>query len=350
MAGDAEQTVSEGLRTQRQRASIYDVAKRAGVSHMTVSRVLNGHPNIRETTRQRVEQAMDEMNYTRNSIARALATSKAMRIGLLVDGPFQFGPSNTMRALEHAAHEYGYSVSSFTIGDGEKPLFDEGLRELKMQGVDGLCVIAPRLASLDTLRRNPTGIPTLAIKAEGDPDLLTAAVDQRAGTAAAMQHLIDLGHKNIVHLAGPLDWHDARVRAEAWQAFLLEAGLHSRSPVVGDWSGDSGYEFGRSYSFDEVTAVFASNDQMALGVMHGLAERGIQVPDEVSVIGFDDVPEARHYLPPLTTVRQDFTALGKSAIAQLVAVIQDDALVADPLIEPTLVVRRSTGPARTTSS
>lgn len=347
---DRDQTQDPGATAgsygKRQRASIYDVAKRAGVSHMTVSRVLNGHPNIRESTRQRVEQAIEEMNYTRNSIARALATSRAMRIGVLVDGPFHFGPSSTLRALERSAHEHGYSVSSYTIGDDENQLFSEGLLELVTQGVDGVCVIAPRLSSLDILRKNPSGLPALVIKADGDPDLLTTAVDQRGGTASAVRHLMDLGHRDIVHLAGPLDWHDARVRAEAWHATLAGAGLPTGSPMIGDWSADSGHEFGRTQSFDEVTAVFASNDQMALGIIHGLAERGIRVPEDVSVVGFDDVPEARHYSPPLTTVRQDFAALGQSAISQLMAVIRGEGISSSSLIKANLVVRNSTGPVR----
>src|SRR5690606_19327251 len=139
----------------------------------------------------------------------------------------------------------------------------------------------------------------------------TVSVDQRAGSAMAVRHLIELDHRHILHLAGPLDWFDARARADAWREALREAGLPLREPEIGDWSSDSGYAYGRSVELGEATAIFASNDQMALGVVHGLAERGIRVPDDVSVIGFDDLPDARHFLPPLTTVRQDFDELGR---------------------------------------
>src|SRR5918994_1025001 len=193
-----------------QRPSIYDVAKQAGVSHMTVSRVLNGHPNIRESTRERVLQAIDEMNYTRSSIARALATRRAMRIGVLVDSPVQWGPNSTLRAIEGAARDAGYAISAFSISDDEESQIDTGVVELVTQGVDALCVIAPRASSLDMLRQQSTGLPTLVIKAEPDPEMHTAAVDQRAGAMAAVMHLIELGHRSIVHLSGPLDWYDAR--------------------------------------------------------------------------------------------------------------------------------------------
>lgn len=326
------------------RANIYDVAERAGVSHMTVSRVLNGHPNIRETTRERVLKAIEEMNYTRSSIARALATSKAMRIGVLVDGPLQYGPNSTVRSLEVAARAHGYAVSSFAIGDDEGQQVNAGVMELVTQGIDAICAIAPRISSLDALRQQVTGLPMLVVKEEPDEELHTVAVDQRAGARAATRHLIDLGHRNIVHLSGPLDWYDARARAEAWRDTMLAAGLSAPTPEVADWSSDSGYEFGRTYSFDGVTAVFASNDQMALGLIHALWERGIRVPTDISVVGFDDVPDAAHYGPPLTTVRQPFALLGESIIEELMAVIEDSGGGGRRLVQPALVVRSSTAP------
>ncbi|WP_194410552.1 LacI family DNA-binding transcriptional regulator [Microbacterium cremeum] len=329
-----------------QRPSIYDVAKQAGVSHMTVSRVLNGHPNIRESTRERVLQAIDEMNYTRSSIARALATRRAMRIGVLVDSPVQWGPNSTLRAIESAARDAGYAISAFSISDDEESKIDTGVVELVTQGVDALCVIAPRASSLDLLRQQSTGLPTLVIKAEPDAEMHTAAVDQRAGAMTAVMHLIELGHRSIAHLSGPLDWYDARAREQGWRDALADAGLSIAPPVVGDWTSDYGYTFGKTHDFSEVTAVFAANDQMALGVVHGLAERGLRVPDDVSVVGFDDLPDARHFLPPLTTVRQDFAALGALALQILIAAIEGEDVTEHDIIEPRLVVRRSTSAPR----
>ncbi|WP_307483296.1 LacI family DNA-binding transcriptional regulator [Microbacterium trichothecenolyticum] len=325
-----------------QRPSIYDVARRAGVSHMTVSRVMNGHPNIRESTRARVLQAIEEMNYTPSSIARALATRRARRIGVLIDGPVQNGPNNTLRALEKAAREVGYAVSAFSIGDDDASQLDTGVMELVTQGVDALCVIAPRESSLDLLRQQTTGLPTIVIKAEADPSWHTVGVDQREGARLAVRHLIGLGHRTIAHLAGPMDWLDARERAEGWRECLAEAGLSEGPYIVGDWTSDFGFGVAQSHDLGETTAIFAANDQIALGVVHGLHKRGIRVPDDISVVGFDDLSDARHFLPPLTTVRQDFADLGELALQQIIAAIEGETDPTHDMIQPRLVVREST--------
>jgi len=338
--------MSEDVTRGWQRPSIYDVARQAGVSHMTVSRVLNGHPNIRESTRERVLRAIEEMNYTRSSIARALATRRAMRIGVLVDGPVQYGPNSTLRALESAARDVGYAISAFSISDDEESSIDTGVVELVTQGVDALCVIAPRASSLDTLRQQTTGLPTIVIKSEPDAVWHTVAVDQRAGATLAVTHLIELGHRRIMHLSGPRDWYDAREREEGWHDALTAADLPLMPPVEGDWTSDKGFEFGSSYDFGDVTAVFAGNDQMALGLVHGLAQRGLRVPHDISVVGFDDLPDARHFLPPLTTVRQDFAALGELALRAIIAAIDHEDAPQHDMIEPRLIVRSSAAAPR----
>lgn len=326
------------------RPNIYDVAERAGVSHMTVSRVLNDGPNIKASTRERVLRAIEEMNYTRSSIARALATRRAMRIGVLVDSSVQFGPNSTLRAIEAAAREGGYAVSAFSVSDEEGSRLSTGVDELTGQGVDALCVIAPRESSLDLLRRRGLSVPTIVIRAESDPQWHTLAVDQRHGAFLAVQHLLDLGHRRILHLAGPSDWYDARERERGWRDALSNAGVEAPDPVVGDWTADAGYAMARDADLDQVTAIFAANDRMALGVLHALSDRGVSVPGDVSVIGFDDVPDARHFLPPLTTVRQDFEALGAAAVRVVMDAIAGRVEDGDDRIEPELVIRSSTAP------
>jgi DNA-binding LacI/PurR family transcriptional regulator len=308
---------------------------------MTVSRVLNDHPNIRATTRARVVKAMEELNYTPSSIARALALRRALRIGVLIDGPVQNGPTSTLRGLERAAREVGYGVSAFAIGDDDGSRMDAGVVELVTQGVDALCVIAPRESSLDLLRQQTTGLPTIVVKAEADAAWHTVGVDQREGARRAVRHLIGLGHRTIAHLAGPRDWFDARERTEGWRESLAQAGLAEGPLIIGDWTSDFGYAFGCSFDPGAATAVFAASDQIALGVMHGLHGRGIRVPDDVSIVGFDDSSDARHFLPPLTTVRQDFAALGKAALQRLVAAIDGDTEPSHGTIEPELIVRES---------
>lgn len=340
------QTGSARQADKPERASIYDVAKRAGVSHMTVSRVMNGHPNIRESTRVRVVEAIEALNYTRSSIARALVTKRSMRIGVFLDGPVHFGSNSVLRAFEIAARRRGYTVNTLSADEHVETQIDESVFEFARHGIDALCIIAPRASSIDKLRRSALDLLTLVVKDAPEEGMHTFAVDQRAGAREAVRHLIELGHREILHLAGPSDWYDAQARASAWRDVLTDAGLTVRELSEGDWSADSGYEFARTVELGDATSVFVANDQMALGVMHGLRERGIRVPDDVSVVGFDDMPEASHYLPPLTTVRQDFVGLGEQLVDALVAIIDGQDGVVPKLVSPTLVVRDSTAPPR----
>lgn len=327
--------------TRTGRASIYDVALLAGVSHQTVSRVVNNHPNIKDSTRERVLKAMDDVNYRPSSIARALATKRSRRIGVLVDGQNQYGPNSTLYGVEEAARALGYSVTAASVSDAVDMDIASGLEHLVAQGVDAICAIAPRSSAMERLHRSESGVPTLVIAAHAESTSFTTSVDQYGGALAAMEHLIGLGHRRIAHLAGPLEWIDARERERAWRDALTAAELPIVEPVVGDWTSDFGYGFGASMDVDGATAVFAANDQMALGVIHGLHDRGIRVPEDVSVVGFDDLPDARHFLPPLTTVRQDFHALGMASLTLLVAAL-GGAEPGPQVIPAELVVRGST--------
>ncbi|MHA3722942.1 LacI family DNA-binding transcriptional regulator [Leucobacter sp. HY1910] len=326
------------------RANIYDVAKLAGVSHMTVSRVLNGHPNIRDTTRKRVDDAIVQLQYQRSATARALAMRKAMRLGVLVDNPVEYGPNSMLHAFEAAAHEAGYTVGSFTTTDDGSLSIEAALQGLLEQDIDGLCMIAPRESSLQTLQAHPTTVPQILLIPATLPGVATASVDQYAGANLAVAHLIELGHERIAHLGGPADWFDARERKRGWSDALHAAGVPGGEYFEGNWTADCGYDWARSVDATRFTAVFVANDQMALGVIHGLAERGISVPGRVSVVGFDDVPDSSHYLPPLTTVRQDFVALGELAVSLLVEAIGGTPSAQQTKISPRLVVRESTAP------
>lgn len=331
--------------TRGHRPNMREVALLAGVSHMTVSRVINDHPSIAPATRERVLGAMRQLNYTPNGAARALATRKTNRIGVVVDSVIEFGPSSTLRAIEDAAHDRGYTVSSVAVSADRSITAHDALVSLLAIGIDALCLITPRTSSIDLLREVSSGIPTLVVKAEPEDDFFTVSVDQRAGAALAAQHLIDLGHRDILHFAGPLDWLDARGREREWHAHLERAGLPSRPSAAGDWTSNSGYAFGRDVEVD-FTAVFAANDRMALGLVHAFHGRGIRVPEDVSVVGFDDVPDARHFLPPLTTVRQDFRALGTLSVTTLLSELEGIEVPRRTLLEPELVIRSSTAPPR----
>ncbi|QIG38720.1 LacI family transcriptional regulator [Microbacterium sp. 4R-513] len=331
----------------RGRPSIYDVAARAGVSHMTVSRVINGQTNIREATRERVLQAIAELGYQPSSTARALASGQSRRIGVIVDAAEHYGPKNTLLAIERAAREVGFAVEAFSISGHQQVTAATALSELAQHEVDAICMIAPRLSSLGTLSGRAVPVPTIVVgDYDGDASVRTVAVDQGAGSAMVVDHLAELGHRSVLHLAGPLDWLDALARESAWRRAMDARGLDAQL-LVGDWSSDFGYEVGASHPLiDEVTAVFASNDQMALGLMHGLWTRGIRVPDDMSVVGYDDSPESRHFLPPLTTVRQDFAALGEAAMRAVLDAVERRDVPHRQRVEPEFVIRESTAAPR----
>ncbi|MBA4608947.1 substrate-binding domain-containing protein [Aeromicrobium sp. Marseille-Q0843] len=315
---------------------------------MTVSRVLNDHPNIKPATREKVLAAIEQVNFTRSSHARALATNRTMRIGVLVDSPVEYGPNSTLRAFEAAARSKGYAVSAYSMSENPELAIDSGVMHLVTQGIDALCVIAPRTSSLELLHQQATELPRLAITAEPEEHLFTAAVDQRAGALAALDHLIGLGHRRIAHVAGPLDWVDAQARERAWLDRIASAGLEPMGVVEGDWTSNFGHWVAtHDDTITSATAIFAANDQMALGLLHGLHARGVRVPEDISVVGFDDVPDSAHFLPPLTTVKQDFQALGELSLSLLLEAIEGEVPAHGAMIEPVLVVRESTAPPRT---
>jgi DNA-binding LacI/PurR family transcriptional regulator len=328
--------------SSRARPSIYDVAVRAGVSHMTVSRVINGHTNIKESTREHVLRVIEELGYQPSSVARALASRQSRSVGVIVDAADHYGPKNTLLAIERAAREVGYTVAAFSLnglGDGG---IRDGIADLSSHGVDAMCMIAPRTSSLLAVTGAPLDVPTVVAGDVDDrPSMITVAVDQGHGASLVAEHLVGLGHRSILHLAGPLDWIDAQARERSWRAEMQRRGLESRT-LVGDWSSDFGYEVGARHPLDDVSAVFASNDQMALGLLHGLSTRGIRVPDDIAVVGYDDAPESRHLLPPLTTVRQDFDAVGKAALQAVLDAIEGRPVQARQRVLPELVVRAST--------
>jgi DNA-binding LacI/PurR family transcriptional regulator len=185
----------------------------------------------------------------------------------------------------------------------------------------------------------------VAVEAGPDASIPVATVDQVAGAAAATRHLLALGHKTVWHLAGPLDWKEAEERIEGWRSVLESVGAPVPGPLRGDWTARSGYEVGqRLLQIPELTAVLVANDQMALGLLRRLHESGREVPSDLSVVGFDDIPEAAYFTPPLTTVRQDFAELGRRCLHILLARIEGDETPTRVVVAPELVVRESTGP------
>ena len=325
-----------------------DVARVAGVSHQTVSRVLNDHANVRPETRARVLEAIAELGYRRNIAARALVTRRSGTSGVVTTGLPYFGPTSTLIAVEEAARAAGYFVSIATLAGIDTHSVDKAVEYFLGQAVEGIIVIAPHDDVRDALVPFAAQIPLVMIASEPSPgfSLHTMSVDQELGARLATRHLLELGHRDVLHLAGPLDWIDARARVMGWRAELAAAGVGVGEQIAGDWSAERGYEVGRRLVREGApSAVFAANDQLALGLLHAFAEGGVAVPRDVSVVGFDDVAGAAHFNPSLTTVRQEFAELGRRCLELLVAAME--GLVLDPTpIPPRLVVRASTAPKR----
>ncbi|MEE2521950.1 LacI family DNA-binding transcriptional regulator [Pseudarthrobacter sp. J75] len=320
-----------------------DVAQRAGVSHQTVSRVVNNHPNVSPATREKVEAAIAELGYRRNSAARSLVTRRSQTIGVLASELSQFGPANTLLGVEQAAREAGYFVSIAALRSVSSDSIADSLRHFMDQSVDGIVVLVPHARTLDVLEEFKPGVPVVAVGSTGNAQVSGAMVDQRQGAEAAVGHLIAQGHRRIAHLSGPADWIDGAVRAEGWRSAMEQAGLAADLLLEGDWSAGSGYELGRRLASDRnATAVFVGNDQMALGVLRAFHEAGVAVPDDVSVVGFDDQPESGYFSPPLTTVRQDFEELGRRCIELMLRQIEDGAATGSVVVAPELVARKST--------
>jgi DNA-binding LacI/PurR family transcriptional regulator len=322
-----------------------DVARLAGVSHQTVSRVLNDHPSVRPETRVRVETAIRELGYRRNSAARALATRRSSTVGLLTSTSNRSGPVSTLVAVEQAARAAGLWVSVASLSGYDPESVRSALDHFLDQGVDGIVVIAPVEEAVQVASAVAVDVPMVIVapRVEAGSRALAVAVDQRQGARLVVRHLAGLGHRRIAHVAGPPGWLDAIERENGWREELAAQGLAPPETVRGDWTAASGYAAARSLD-PSATAVFAANDQMALGLVRALVEQGRRVPADVSVAGFDDIETAAFALPPLTTVRQDFAELGLAAVRTLVGRIAGEPAPPATLVEPSLQVRASTAP------
>jgi DNA-binding LacI/PurR family transcriptional regulator len=315
---------------------VRDVAALAGVSRQTVSRVLNDHPEVAADTKERVLAAMAELGYRMNNAARALGTRRSRTIGVLASDALQYGPSRSIAAIETSARGAGYWVSAAFADAGDAAAVVSAVDHLIAQGVEGIVVVAPHARTLEALDALDVNVPVVTLHSAGR-GARGLSVDQAAGARLAVAALADAGHTRIAHLAGPADWLEAESRAEGWAAELDARGLQPGPVIVGDWSAGSGYAAAVAVREAGATAVFAANDQMALGLLSGLHEAGLSVPADISVVGFDDVPDAAYYWPKLTTVRQDFDELARRAVAALVggadAAASDLAPVAPELVE-----------------
>jgi DNA-binding LacI/PurR family transcriptional regulator len=323
-----------------------DVAAASGVSHQTVSRVLNGHPLVKEETRARVLAAIEELGYRRNNAARALVTNRSGNIGMVAAHLSLYGPSMVAAAVQEAGHVAGYGVALVGLPELSADSLRSAVDRLLDQAVEALVVAVAHPDALEAVASLRLPIPVVLTQGVRSGQAMAAGIDQQRGAELATEHLLEQSTTEawVAHVTGPLDWVEARQRREGWLVAHELRGVAPGPEVAGDWSARSGYEAALELLEDDsLTAVFAANDAMALGVLRALHESGRDVPGQVRVVGFDDVPDAGHYWPPLTTVRQDFAALGRTAVELTVRALGGEEDASAELVEPVLVARRSSG-------
>ncbi|MFD0339803.1 LacI family DNA-binding transcriptional regulator [Streptomyces sp. NPDC127117] len=321
-----------------------DVARIAGVSSQTVSRVSNGFPGVNEETRRQVLAAMKELGYRPNSAARALKRGEFRTIGVITFSLSTTGNVRTLEAIATSAAHEGYAVTLLPVAVPTQDEVRGAFSRLGELAVDAVIVIM-EVHLLDTARLSlPPHVKVVVADSDAGDRHTVVDTDQAGGTRDAVRHLLGLGHRTVWHLAGPEESYAAQRRADAWRAALADEGRDAPPLVRGDWSADSGYRAGLHLAGqDDCTAVFAANDQMALGLLRALQESGRRVPQDVSVIGFDDIPESGSFLPPLTTVHQDFAEVGRRCVEGVLRQVRQSGTERGTTLVPTrLVVRRST--------
>jgi DNA-binding LacI/PurR family transcriptional regulator len=334
------------------RVTIHDVASEAGVSLQTVSRVLNNRPDVSDATRQRVLDIIRRLGFQPDYAARSLR-GRSGCIGVVTSGLEYFGPAGILTGVEREASRNGHSLFLRLIEDPGNGDVEIILNELLSHRVEGIIWGGPEIGSnrhwIETLCPG-LPIPVVFISSQPRPGISVLDIDNVYGARLATQHLINQGYRQIAMITGPDDWWDARGRLSGWQAAMQEAGLptDARQVTSGDWtirSGETGI-ITLLEQYPEIQAVFAANDQMALGVLQTLVRMGKRVPQDIAIVGFDDIPEAVYFIPPLTTIRQDLLQLGgmaHKALCRMIAAHQKkQPLVLDTeLVKPTLVIRQS---------
>jgi DNA-binding LacI/PurR family transcriptional regulator len=259
----------------------------------------------------------------------------------------QYAIASSIAAIQDAAREAGYYVDTANLADTDAASIADALTHLQDQDIEGLIVIAPQKRVFDVIATMSLDVPWVNLHSDGQGLPHALATDQIEGARLATRHLIELGHRDILHLAGPQDWSEAEARMRGFLEEIGNAELATSPPILGDWTAEFGYYAGRELlRFGGFTAVFAASDQMALGLLHAFRDAGLDTPRDISIVGFDDVPDARHFFPPLTTVRQDFTAIGRRAVALVLGEVRPEEVVSGAPVVTELIIRNSTGPVR----
>ena len=329
--------------------TLRDVAKASGVSFQTVSRVVNNSPDVSARTRRQVLEAIETLGYQPNLVARGLKTGQSMVLEMITFGVDTFVPRELLEALGSTADKHGYRILFSDVVAENPAAIRSILPRLNSRMCDGVLITSPvDNAAFDHLIESKPSVPIVQVRNDRAQVYPSVLVDQNAGSQAATQHLIDLGHRRIAEISGPLHWHEAGMRHRSFMATLAAAGLSPAAFIEAkSWMPPSGYEavmqlLDSSASF---SALVIANDYLALGAILALSERGLHVPDDISIVGFDDTPEAAYFMPPLTTVRQDYQALGQQSVEYLIDLINNpETPIYHRVLIPQLIERKSTRP------
>jgi DNA-binding LacI/PurR family transcriptional regulator len=303
--------------------TIYDVARLAGVSHQTVSRHLRSMSGISKQTGNKVDKAVGQLGYRTNAAARALATNRSKRIGTVVFEMTEFGPSAIVKGASEAARSAGYLLDIVSLDGLDHASIAEALDILAEQDFAGIFAVGPDAMIRREMQLGAFNVPTSLEAEDVDSPLDPPQTLNGQGAELVMSELIGMGHRRIGHVSGPTNWTSTRNRELAYWRAMTRGGLPTFPVLRGDWSARSGYEAGLAWPLElATTAIFVASDQMALGLLSAFRDRGVRVPDQISVVGFDDIPASEFMAPPLTTVRLDFCDLGARRIRGLIAQIE----------------------------
>jgi DNA-binding LacI/PurR family transcriptional regulator len=336
------------------RPTIKQVAKAAGVSTQTVSRVINDRPDVAPETRERILITINELGYQPSALARSLIQQRSYTLGVVTAGLKYIGPSRTLNGITSAAEESGYSLllkelPSFDADD-VLPIF----QALLSHHVDGIIWAVPEVGENRNWINQQSfdlKIPIVYLAMEPKQNFSAVSVDNYMGGRMATSHILEQGYRHIGHIAGPLDWWEARQRMAAWKDTLSEHGFETREEhwAEGNWSSESGFQAVEKLfeQYPDMDSIFVANDQMALAVMQVVCQKRLKIPEDLGVVGFDNIPESSFFCPPLTTVQQDQYAVGKVAVEETIKMIESGWQGLEPteptsiMLTPTLVVRQS---------
>ena len=338
-------------RPKKSRPTMLDVAELSGVSYQTVSRVINNHPYVSDEARQRVKQAIETLGYRPSKAATKLRSKSSKMIAIILYGSWFPGPVQVALNVEMAAKTSGFDVILSNVTEPEKQV-TEALQHVKDWSVDGIVMIIPAFGlTADEVKAICGDIPVVYIDSQPSIDLPSVTLDEAAGTTLILEHLLALGHRQFCEISGPLNWYNAHVRHQQCEKVLRAHGINNHLHVEGNWTTPGGYQATRRLLEQEhtFTAVIAANDSMALGAYRALYQAGSSVPEDVSVVGFEDISEAAYYTPALTTVRHNYIQMGTLGFEYLMQLMDDpEASIEQNMITPKLIVRESTAPANQT--